>query len=233
MRPLGEVEAFLVERLPPGIWLESHRLPRPLYHWLAAHMRPNTLRDFLKARPGIFVVEDSQTDKSKFRFTRLLLPCQPLPGVSQVVTAQAPAQAVKAQAPIPQPPQPGIGAGGAVKPPPGLSPPPGGTVPLPMKTPPMKKPPTPPPGGTLPLPVKSPPMQKPPTPDFEAQVATLRKYIAQRMAAERRNTTMGIPWGHAGLRQQSAQAPDPINTPPQAPAAAIPTPPPDMLGGLD
>ena len=57
---------FLVD----GRWHWPSHLPKAIYHWLAAHVLPGTLQEFLLRRPRICIVEDTTTQDAKWKFIK-------------------------------------------------------------------------------------------------------------------------------------------------------------------
>ena len=109
VRPNEDVEQFLLNRLHPGQFYWAHRLPRMIYSWLGAHMLPGTLKEFLLARPQMFVVENSKNPlDARWGFSVIWPvpepPARNPPGVSQAVTPPQQPPVIPPQQPeIPQP----------------------------------------------------------------------------------------------------------------------------------
>ena len=180
-----------MNRLQPGKFYWAHHLPKLIYSWLAAHMLPGTLKEFLLARPQTFMVQDSNTMDAKWGFRVIWpLPQPPArkpPGVSQAVTPPQQPPVIPPQQPeIPQPAKA-----------------PTQHPPLPHKSPPLcMAPQSPPPGipqqeAGMPQQIKQPPaagMQAPKVParngvppppweqpgDDERLLAKLRAHADQR-----------------------------------------------------
>ena len=227
-----EVVVFLVETLPAGKWYHPHHMPRAVYHWLAAHMQPGTLKELLRSRPRTFAVEDSKTDDAKWKFKVIKHVLAPVvsKAVSKAVTAQAPTQAT--QAPAPQAPPPGTAQAVHVSPPvvskavtakaPTQATHPGLMVPVPKGPPPCLTPLL----GAM-LPIKKPPVKaKQPLAACDAHLGRAMLAALADGRGLRQQGARAAPHPTLCVGPVTAQAPDPINTPLEAPAAPMPTRPP-------